>query len=759
MADTKEVYELDLGGNILEQLGALEEAFEAVEQKEGEAAQSFEDFARKAGGVGNALESVDATKAGQQIANLDVLLKRGVITLGEQSEALALLRTRVDDVSDRFKAFGPAGEELTAKLEKIADPVERVRVAQQLWNRQTGAGVKALGQLQSKMAAADAEIAHATGGLLDLQKVTGLAATGYTILAGAAAAAGAILVKVGVDAVRKAAEENVYLRTELEKLEAQWALTQQRLGEAIIGGDGGDAIGFFDDLEGALSRINVLIEDNDAVFASIIPTVLHVADILVTAFSYTIPAALTPLLLLVDSIKFALTGIIAVIGKAAGAYADLGRELGLLDEDQAQFFRDFEKGADKAFDEVGLNSWTEKVWEAGGAVRGLTDDLGDAAQAGNRLVSSLDKLYILQNTELLSDAAQALNKATAEFMGQGIGQRQAEALALKTLPAAQRKLLEDTIATEDARSAKLKAESDKRVGQAVDEQAELDRLRAVEYEAFDMAGQRRAEAAERHYARVSDARDKAALKQEDVDRELANLARLNKGLESLGADIVQTGNVAGGPTPEQIQELKVQYTQLGAEVAQAFQAGAGSPEGIAQLQLLQDKMTAIRDLMAQASEINPWAQVGAQMLDASIQGAQALTAALGETAGAMLAGQATAADFGAVIKDQFISLAKAIIPILLQGGFAILATQTGNALGMIGGALALSAIVGAVGKVGGKKASAGVRYDAGSAQAQFRQTTGDVEQTTNIVAVFGTDQLEPTVTRLVSNAERRGLLG
>lgn len=137
----------------------------------------------------------------------------------EQAEAINDTRSKIDDLSDRFKIFGEGGEKLANALEGISDPARRVALTQELWNQRMAQGPTLMSKLSSRTAELNARVIAATGGALDLSGALGLGggaagaarsgvALGASIAGAAILAAAAAVAALGV-AVGKFVAEGV----------------------------------------------------------------------------------------------------------------------------------------------------------------------------------------------------------------------------------------------------------------------------------------------------------------------------------------------------------------------------------------------------------------------------------------------------------------------------------------------------------------------------------------------------------------------
>lgn len=143
--------------------------------------------------------------AAAALAELDKRLAAVTEVFEEQTDKLDKYRGQVDAVSDRLKLLGEAGVQAANAIEEIGDPIERVRLASQLFNEQLTATPTVFDKVNNRLLEYKARLALVPGPLKAV-------AAGQLALA---AIAGGVLIK----SIQAAAKADAELARQLESLE------------------------------------------------------------------------------------------------------------------------------------------------------------------------------------------------------------------------------------------------------------------------------------------------------------------------------------------------------------------------------------------------------------------------------------------------------------------------------------------------------------------------------------------------------------
>ncbi len=187
--------------------------------------------------------------AAKALAELDTRLKTVTDVFEKQTDKLDKYRGQVDAVSDRLKLLGEAGVQAANAIEEISDPIERVRLASQLFNEQLTATPTVFDNVNTRLLEYRARLALVPGPLKAI-------AAGQLAVA---AVAGGVLIK----AIQAAAKADAELARQLESVERSGNQALGSISKFAIGDGGLRGLALASDSAGgALDR---LAENMDAI--------------------------------------------------------------------------------------------------------------------------------------------------------------------------------------------------------------------------------------------------------------------------------------------------------------------------------------------------------------------------------------------------------------------------------------------------------------------------------------------------------------
>ena len=349
----------------------------------------------------------------QTYANMERLFRQ-VNEAGDEIETPFLkgldsinrLRGNIDDVTDQLKLFGDAGANTASIIEGISDPVKRLAAARDALARvkQGGDPFAKMGDQVSLLRAKFSSLGPVTQGVL----VGGFAAAGAAV-----AGAGAILVKFTSDALSKFIAGSVEMQGKISRLEMAYDRLTAKVGKVIAEHlHLSDAL---DNSQGAVEGLTTYIDQNSGAIDEVIDTIKEVGVVALKVFSYTLPAALTPLAGTIDALRFGFAALFAFLTEGAAQVGEGLAELGIINEDTA-------KGLRRAADDVtkqaaAQESLTKKVWETSGAFRDQLDKL-DLTKTKMGEVSTTTEKTASAYKELLT----RISKVDDELQSAAIGQ-------------------------------------------------------------------------------------------------------------------------------------------------------------------------------------------------------------------------------------------------------------------------------------------------------------------------------------------------
>lgn len=341
-------------------------------------------------------------------------------TFLQQIDAANRLRGNLDDVSDQLKLYGPAGESAALALEGITDAGLRLRLSQELLAKQLHAGRDPFVALGNQAKALEARF-HMLG-----PATKAVITAGFGALVVAVGAAGAALGKFLSDSVSSFIKGSVELQGQTAALEASYSRLTAKVGKLIA-----EHLRLDDALVSSKENVDALstfLDANAQKVDDVLQTVKELGVGAARVFSYTLPAALTPLAATVDALRFGFMGLFALLTEGAAQVAEGLAELGVVSGDTAKSLR---RGADDVTKQAaGMKSLTKSVWETSDAFRdgldeldltkskieGLGDATGKTASAYGELTRRIGHL----DDELRSSAIQATGDLALKLRAAGV---------------------------------------------------------------------------------------------------------------------------------------------------------------------------------------------------------------------------------------------------------------------------------------------------------------------------------------------------
>lgn len=317
--------------------------------------------------------------AGAKLAELDKSLSEVTRTFEAQTDRLDKYRGQVDALSDRLRLFGERGIQAANLVDEISDPIERARVASELFQRELQRGGGVWDGLNNKLLEARAKFA-ALPPLLQGAVLGGVAA----VAAGVTALTAAVgkFVTQGIERAIKTAPS---LQVKLEDLESATDRTAEAFGRAFLEGA---------NFEGILTVLTETAAKSEAAVKSNADTVRDLGELfrqvfagVVYAASFAISGGLTPLAITLDAVRFGVQGLIVVLSNLALAAGEVGLAFGTIEEETVQGLRVTARATSDTLAE--MESLTKKLWEGGSAARDFADGILDV---GSAAVSSGQKL-------------------------------------------------------------------------------------------------------------------------------------------------------------------------------------------------------------------------------------------------------------------------------------------------------------------------------------------------------------------------------
>ncbi len=255
----------------------------------------------------------------------------------------------------------------------------------------------------------------------------------------------------------------------------------------------------------------------------------------------------------------------------------------------------------------------------------------------------------------------------------------------------------------------------------------------------------------------------------ELEKERRTAAKIPERIDAAleGADTFKAtvqSSLPGGLTSDEMQALREQYTAAQAQIANTLADPNLTGEEGAALGRVADELDLLMAKLREMGTINPWEQIGGVTLDITIDKLHEAGLVALETFGQIAVGEASMGDLGKAMVGQLQNLLKTLAPAFTQLGAALIATQTGNAIGLLAAGAALAFLAGTLSSFTAKGAAPGGRSTAGTDRLReiadiFRsQSTEEREGRTVNVYIDG-DQLQGTIERGVERGMRRGVFG